>query len=73
MTSTMITTTSYRLASILDALAVLAAKCLPIDGAGVAYTPGTSWRVDLWKEQGQRGGGNWVLQVGGWEAVVDLR
>jgi hypothetical protein len=73
MTSTIITT-SYILAAILDGLAVLAAKCLPIDGAGVTYTPRTPWRVDLWKEQGnQLGGGSWVLQVGGWELAMDRR
>ena len=57
----------------LDALAVLAAKFLPITGAGVFNTPRTSWRVDLWHEESPRTAGSWTLQVGGCEAVVDLR
>ena len=72
MTSTT-TTISFIVARVLDMLAVLAAKLLPIAGAGVNYYPGTSRRLGLLKEQGLIKGASWVLQVGGWEAVVDLR
>lgn len=47
-------------ASLLDAVAVMAAKLLPVAGAGVTYTRGSGWRVTAWKE-----GGSVILQVGG--------
>lgn len=55
-------------AVLLDAVAVLAAKVLPIDGAGVTYTKGLAFRVDAWKE-----GKSHVLQLGGFELAVDLK
>lgn len=63
----LVTTFNSFTASMLDAVAVLAAKLLPVAGAGVTYTPGRAWRVDAWKEGGSR-----VLQVGGYEACIDL-
>ncbi len=63
-----LSTTHFVIASVLDAVALLAAKCLPIAGAGVFYTRGLSWRVDAWKE-----GSSWTLQAGGYEAIVDLK
>lgn len=59
------------LARALDTLAVLAARVLPIADAGVFYTPGRSWRLDAWREQGHNGD-SWVAQAGGFEARVDL-
>lgn len=55
-------------AVLLDAVAVLAAKVLPIDGAGVTYTEGLAFRVDAWTEGNSR-----VLQLGGFELAVDLK
>jgi hypothetical protein len=56
------------IASSLDAVAVLTSKVLPIAGAGVTYTKGLSFRIDAWKEGNSR-----VLQLGGFEACVDLK
>lgn len=61
------TTLNHFIATMLDALALRAAKVLPVAGAGVTFTPGTAWRVDAWKEGTSR-----VLQVGGYEVCIDL-
>lgn len=63
-----VSTLNAFIASLLDAVAIMAAKFLPIAGAGVIYTPGLAWRVGAWKE-----GGSVVLQVGGYEACMDFR
>ena len=58
----------YRIAFLLDAWAVRAAKHLPIDGAGVIYRQGEPWGVRLGKESSSR-----FLQVGGYEVCIDFR
>lgn len=63
----LLTTLNSAIASLLDTAAVHAHKVLPIRGAWVGYTPGLSFRVDYWKDGSSR-----VLQVGGFEACVDL-
>ena len=69
---TTLTILNYILARAFDALAVLAARVLPIADAGVFYTPGRSWRFDAWKEQGHIGA-SWFLEVGSWTLEVDLK
>lgn len=63
----LVTTLNSLIAYLLDAVVLRAAKLLPIAGAGVTYTPGSTWRVDARKEGNSR-----VLQVGGYEACIDL-
>lgn len=63
-----VSTLNAFIASLLDAVAMMAAKLLPVAGAGVTYTHGSAWRVDAWKE-----GGSVILQVGGYEACMDFR
>jgi len=55
------------IASLLDSVASRAHKVLPIAGAWVGYTAGLSFRIDAWKDGSTR-----VIQLGGYEACVDL-
>lgn len=65
---TALTIYKCRLAHALDALAMRAARVLPIADAGVFYTPERSWRLDAWKR-----GGSLYLEAGGWTLEVDLK
>jgi Na+/H+ antiporter NhaC len=65
---TILTILNSILARALDALAVLAARVLPIADAGVFFTSGRSWQVDAWKE-----GKSLFLEVGSWTLEVDLK
>lgn len=57
-----------RMVSLLDAVAVLAAKVLPIDGAGVFY-----WHSEpAWVGVGKSGDSRSV-RVGRYEVVIDFR
>ena len=58
----------YRIAFLLDAWAVWAAKHLPIDGAGVVYWRDAPWGVRFGKQFTSR-----FVQVGGYEACIDFR